>query len=374
MRLGCVAIALVLGRGQIHSAFAEQPDPTGDAPVDTAAPPDVDPSDPVIDDALAKATARKLLDGGDGFLKKGDQLAKRKKTAEAQGNYERALAAYQKAYELVPNPQILFPVAVAEEKLARWPDAARDYRRFLSQVVDPDPTLKADAEKRLDAAKINIGVLSLVVEPVGAHIAVDGVEVGVAPLTDPLYMAAGDYTIAITADGFQPFEQKLAVELGSESERNIDLVPIKVIVETPRKPPPPRPVIVVPPAPSRVPLYVGGVVTVGLIGGATFTGITAIGKHSDFTATGGTAQAREDARVSGKRMALLTDGLIAGSVVAVGVLTFYYLKVYRPKARLHGEQKRKAASAFDEFASASKILVTPWVQPNAGGFAISGSL
>ena len=80
-------------------------------------PPDGDqpPAPPAEPDPATKAAAKKLLDGGDGFLKKGDYYVKRKKADQAKAEFERALAAYTKAHELVPNPKILYPMAIAEE-------------------------------------------------------------------------------------------------------------------------------------------------------------------------------------------------------------------------------------------------------------------
>lgn len=374
LRLGMVLACLWLTAGTVHAQ------PTDDAPAPDAAPdagPDAAPDDapPAMSEAEAKAAARKLLDGGDGFLKAGDKLAKRKKTAEAEAQYQRALAAYQKAYELVPNPQILFPVALAEDKLAMWPEAARDYHRFLTQVATPDPGLKAEAEKRLEAAKLNLGVLTLTVQPDGAHVSLGGTELGVTPLADPLYLLPGEYTLSFTADGYQPLEQSVAVEAGSESERTFDLKAIEVIVEPPRPPPPPPPKVVLPPAPSKLPLYLGGGLTIGLLGGATAAGIMAIGKHGDFTDTSATAQAREDARVTGRRLALITDGLIAGTIVAAGVVSFYYFKVYRPKARLRRAHAGAPASPVDdELSVRPKLRVAPWVQAGAGGLTVAGEL
>ncbi|MBK9037137.1 MAG: PEGA domain-containing protein [Myxococcales bacterium] len=370
MRLGGIVMVMICAAASLALADEPAPDAGPDADPDVVEPDEA----PAMDPAEAKAAARKLLDGGDAFLKKGDYFTRRKKAADAQAQYERALAAYQKAFELVPNPQILFPIAIALDKLGRTAEAARDYRRFLTQVAEPDPALKADAERRLEAAKLNVGVVSLVIVPDGTHVALSGTEIGVSPLADPLFLPAGDYTLSFTADGYQPLEQALTVETGSESERTFELNSIEIIVEPPRPPPPPKPEIIVPPAPSKVPLYIGGALTVGLLGGATAAGIMAIGRHGDFTSTDGTAQDREDARVSGRRLALVTDGLIAGTIVAAGVLSFYYVKVYRPKARVHGERARQRRETFDEYAIAPKVRLAPWVQAGGGGLVVAGDL
>lgn len=364
-----LALAMCVGAAPVMAQEAPEP------PIDDAVPEPAPDAPPAMSEAEAKAAARKLLDGGDGFLKKGDQYARRKRGADATAQYERALAAYQKAFELVPNPQILFPVAVAEEKLERWADAARDFRRFLTQVAEPDPTLKADAERRLEAAKLHIGVLALVIDPEDTHVSLDGVELGVSPLSEPLFLAPGDYTLGFSADGYEPLEQSVTIEAGSESERSFTLKSLRIIIETPKPPPPPRPVEPLPPAPSKAPLFIGGAIAVGLLGGATAAGILAIGKHGEFEDPDATDAEREDARTSGKRMALLSDGLLAGGLVATGVVTFYYLKVYRPKARARSERRRRdAEAAAEEFAFRPKVMVTPWVQGSGAGLTLVGHL
>ena len=94
-----------------------------------------EPPPPAEPDPATKAAAKKLLDGGDDFLKKGDRYTKRKKLDQAKAEYERALAAYSKAYELVPNPKIFYPMAIAEEKLEKWVEVATHLRTFLAAVL-----------------------------------------------------------------------------------------------------------------------------------------------------------------------------------------------------------------------------------------------
>jgi tetratricopeptide (TPR) repeat protein len=342
-----------------------EPEPEDDQP----------PAPPAEPDPATLAAAKKLLGGGDSFLKKGDRYRKRKRTKQAIGEYERALAAYMKAYELVANPKIFFPIGTAEERLERWVDAATHYKRFLLQATDIDDKLRAVAQQRLDNVKLNIGVLVLNVTPEEAQVVIDGDPVGTTPLAEPLYLAPGDHTLLLTADGYKPLEQPLAIEAGSESERSFDLESAAVIIEAPQPPPPPPPEIPLPPRPSRIALYTAGGLTVAFIAGAATTGILAVGKHGTFADETASERRREDARVSGKNMALLTDGLILGTIVAGGVTAYYYTKVYRPR---QAEYKRKLEERDNRFekslSRASKILVTPWVQSGAGGISITGAL
>ena len=339
-------------------------------PGDADAPPDAPPP-PVEPDPATKAAAKKLLDGGDSFLKKGDYLKKRKRPAEAE--YQRALAAYTKAYELVANPKIYFPIASAEEKLERWVDAATHYRRFLTQAGTVDAKLRAEAEKRLENVKLNLGVLALGITPDGAAVMINGNPIGTSPLADPLFLAPGEYALSLTADGHKPLEQKLTIEAGSESERAFELESAAVIIEAPRPPPPP-PEIPLPPRPSRLALYAAGGLTLALFAGATTTGILAVGKQGTFNDEDASDNAREDARKSGKSMALLTDGLVLGTMVAGGVAAYYYIKVYKPRHSEYRKQLDQRENRFDEYARAPKVFVTPWVQSGGGGLVLTAPL
>lgn len=373
-------VALAVLMSWASPAFA-QPDevemPGDEPPPDGApAPDDGGSAPPAEPDPATKAAAKKLLDGGDGFLKKGDAFTRRKKTAQATAEYERALAAYQKAFELVNNPKIYFPIATAEEKLGRTADAANHYRKFLAGAGDVGDKLRADAEKRLENLKLEIGVLALAVTPEGAIVSIDGNNVGTAPLTEPVFLAPGEYTLNITADGYKPLEQKLAIEAGSESERSFELESAAVIIDAPVKPPPPPEPEPAPPAPSKMMLYVAGGATLAFVAGATTTGIMAVGKQGTFKDDPESA-AGESARKSGKNLALITDGLIIGAVVAGGLTAYYYTKVYKPKQREHRqklEDRKGGAVGRRAPASGPKVVVTPWVQADGGGLVLTGAL
>lgn len=372
-----VVLAVLVSSTSLAIAQPEPDLPGDEPPIPDVAPPPEDappPGDaaPAEPDPAMKAAAKKLLDGGDAFLKKGDKYAKRKKTADAVAEYERALAAYQKAFELVGNPKIYFPIATAEEKLERWVAAATHYRKFLGSVSDVDPRLRADAEKRLEHAKLNLGVLGLTITPEGAQVSIDGNVVGTTPLTEPLFLAPGEYALSVTADGYKPLEQKLNIEAGSESERALELESAAVIIDTPIKPPPPPEPPPPPPAPSKLMLYASGGLTLAFIAGATTTGILAIGKHGTFKDDPDSSSG-ESARKSGKNLALLTDGFVVGTVIAGSLAAYYYVKIYKPKQREYRhklESQRNGAMV----GSGPKVLVTPWVQADGGGLVLTAPL
>jgi PEGA domain len=339
----------------------EPPPPavTPPPPPPAPAPPPPSPTDP-----KAKAEARKLIDGGDQFLKRGDYLEKHNKHPQAVDQYERALAAYQKAFDLVANPQVYFAIAGAEEKLGRWLPAALHYRKLLAEAADMKPALRDAATARLDSVKQNLGQLTLTVTPDGAHVSLDGKDLGTTPLPEPLLVAPGEYTLGFTADGFTPMEQKVTLEAGSESERTFALQPIPVVVEKPRAPPPPPP----PPPPpvSKVPLYAGAGATAAFTAVAVVTGILAIGRHDVYTDAATAPADRDAARTAGKRDALICDLSIAGALVAGGFTAYWYVKQYKPKVRA-----REQATPPDE-AALPRWWIEPLVAADGGGMAVGG--
>ncbi len=352
----------LLGEGSASEPPPDAGEPTpdgdgdGDGDVAVEAPPVRDPK-----------LARKLRDGAAKFVKKADRLLKRKKVAEAHEIYRRAIEIYDKAFELDPAAVTLLTAGALEEKLELWYEAARRYERALAETEQPlDDKGRARAQEALDRTKLYLGVLVVTVVPEGATVTLDGTPLGEAPLPTPLLLKPGEYTLALAMDGFVAFETKLVIEAGSESERTFELEPVPVVVEKPRPPPPPPPPPL-PPAPKKTVLYASAGATLGLLVGATVTGVLAVGEHGTFTDESLPEDERDAAQSSGKRMALLSDVFTAGTVVAAGFTAYYYLKVYKPKAAERSAAEREREGWHDE------LSIVPVIDRDGGGLSVVGS-
>ena len=341
----------------------DQPPPATTPPATTPAPTPT-PSPPPPEDPKTKAEARKLIDGGDAFMKKGDYLEKHGKHDQAVDQYNRALAAYQKAYDLVANAQIYFAIAGAEQKLGRWLDAANHYKKMLAEATDMKPALKDAATAQLETVKQYLGQITLTIVPDGTSISIDGKEVGTSPLADALVLAPGEYTLGFTHDGYTPVEQKVKLEAGSESERTFTLSRIPVVVEKPRPPPAPPPP---PPTVDKLPLYVGAGATGAFALTALVTGIVAVKKHGTFTNPGTDQAAREAARTSGKHYALACDLTMVGALAAGGFTAYWYVKKYKPALAAEGDKEEAPAPEPVSF------WIAPTFDGDGGGVALGGS-
>jgi hypothetical protein len=229
--------------------------------------------------------------------------------------------------------------------------------------------LKADlakkAQTKLDELSMKVGVVSLTIIPEGTTITVEGKQVGESPMSEPLVLMPGNHVVSLSAVGYQPKDVELKIEAGSESERKIELEPVKMT---------PKPdssntddVVATPTGPSRpnlLPIYIGGGATIGLLAVGTITGILAIGKHSDYADETMDLTRRADLRSSGKNLALVTDLCLLGAVGAAAFTTYWYMYKYRPEEKALAER-----SAMRH----PKVDVLPWVLSDAGGLTAVGS-
>jgi hypothetical protein len=312
------------------------------------------------------ATARALLDEGDDHLARGERLERRGHRARAFALYEQALARYRKAYELVPKSTIFFAIAGAEAKLGRYLDAIEHYQRVIAEVTDA--ALRARAQARIRALSPRVAMLELDVRPAGAEISIDDEPRGQAPVQGPIYLAAGEHTITVKAEGYTPFEERLMLRPGKPVQREIELADVTMLVKAPRPgqvgAPPVTPADARP-APSKTVVLVGTALTVAMAAGAATTGYLALSKHEDFKAAAPDRAEQDDLARSGRTLALVADGLTIGAVL-VGTYTLYrYLGVYRPERDEYEEQR-----VTDRTPDA--IWIAPYAGAHGGGLAVGG--
>jgi len=321
------------------------------------------------DDEQAKELARKLLAAGDTLMKQGDRQERHGRQEQAKEKYEKALRAYEEAYDRFPAAKIFYAIGTAELKLGRYLEAIRHFRQLLQEAESVSDELRTQVEINIDEAKQYVAVLRFRVQPDGAVITVDGEDIGVAPYEEPLFVAPGEHTIAVSAEGYAPFETTVTMEAGAESDRTVDLEKTRVVVEEPKpKPPKPKPRKPRPPPPGRTTLLVGVAVTAGMAVAASITGIMAMGKHGDFTDETLPPSERDAARDSGKRLALVTDLLWLGTVAVGAYTAYYYFGIYQPAKRGHERRMR-----LEDSREARRLWVVPYAAAEGGGVAVGGT-
>jgi hypothetical protein len=312
--------------------------------------------------------AKKTFANAQAIVAKADALAKRGKADDAKAQYAAAEAEYVKAIEQGDDVNVWFYLAGTEAKLGKYVQAVNAYRKVLRAQQGVDPKLQKQVSGKIDEVMNNVGTLALTVTPDGTNITIGSDVVGVSPLPEPLVLMPGQYTIGFTAPGYDPKQQDVKIEAGSESEKKIALDSVKVVIERPRKvgsdeiekPAEPK-------KPTPIPAYIAAGVSAGALVATIWSGVLAKHDHKTFVAPGTSPGDRADAHDSGVAYAHLSDACLGGTVVAAGFAAYWYVFQYRKK--LHRES---AAGGSD--SKMSKVDVMPWVEPeaNASGLTVFG--
>lgn len=350
-----------------------EPDTVGSGSGSGSAKP-ADPAQPPPQVTKDPKAAKKWFYAGVQLAQKGDYLARKGKTEDAKTQYDNAVVAFGKSIEAGDDLNVYYDLAVVEEKLGKLTDAAKHYRVITKATSGIKPDVMKKATTRYDDITTKIGLVTLNVKPDGATIAMADTELGKSPLAEPIMLMPGTYTFSLTAEGFEKKDIELVVEAGSESERTLELEPVKVVVVQPKQDvEQPLPEPVAPPAPSKLPLYVGGGVTIAAVGVTAITGILAIGKHGTFTSDTASDTERADAQSSGRRFARISDVSLVTALVAGGFTTYWYLAKYRPALAREPATEQPTAARTRRRSIAAKVTAVPWVETDGvGGVTIAG--
>jgi hypothetical protein len=194
-----VALGVLVGAGSARAA---------DAPASTASPPTASPpaaSPPVAPPPAAappaaappaaasgpspavKAEARERFDTGLHLYEKGENAS--------------ALAEFKRAYQLIPNPVVLYNMGLVYAAMSRPVDAVDTLSQFLGDPGGAGAEQKKHAEQVLGEQTKRIAQLVVLTDHPAA-VEVDGVEVGRTPLAKPIRVASGSHVLAVEAPGF----------------------------------------------------------------------------------------------------------------------------------------------------------------------------
>ncbi len=238
-----------------------------------------------------------------------------------EGDVAAALAQMERAYDLAPSAIVLFNIGAVARTAKDYVTALRAFELYLAQGgADVTEDNRREAQTQLGEIRGFIGTVDLRVKPDGAMILVDDVEVGRAPLTEPISMKVGTHKI-VAQSGGQVGARSVTI-LGGDRQA------VELVVEVKAPPMPsaatPKPARETPPPPQATrPLWIGWL-TAGALGAAgAVTGALALtksGQLGDQHYTGPTPSGEASSASSTvKTLALTTDILLASALVAGGV-------------------------------------------------------
>jgi tetratricopeptide (TPR) repeat protein len=247
------------------------------------------------------------------------------------GDLPAALVEFRRAYDLVPNHRVLYNLGRVASAQHDYASALRFYRQYLSDggaQVAAQRRQEVDAEIQKLAGRV--GQLRVIVDLVGAEISVDDLSVGISPLPAPVLVNAGRRRVVAAAPNHPPVarvvevagEETVTATLALPVPRPAPVVPAipeprPVVRERPRPAPPPAP------PRRRWPAVLGWTTTGLLAAGAATTGVLALSSARDLQqrrdAYPASLEELEWAQRKTRRLALIADGLLAGTAVCAAL-------------------------------------------------------
>jgi hypothetical protein len=171
-------LAAALVAASLPAAAADAPA----APSPAAATPPTGGPSPAV-----KAEARERFDTGLHLFEKGENAG--------------ALAEFKRAYQLIPNPVVLYNMALVYAAMNRPVESVDTLAQFLADPGGAGPDQKKHAEQVRDEQTKRIAQLVVLTDH-PAVVEIDGVEAGRTPLAKPIRVASGSHVVAVEAAGF----------------------------------------------------------------------------------------------------------------------------------------------------------------------------
>ena len=206
-------------------------------------------------------------------------------------HYREAIREFELSLSIVPNADIWFDLGRAHEQLGELNEAIDSYRRYLRDRVDATDAAAlrshmAELEQRSareHAARARReqpaqGSLAIEANQAGSRVALDGHELGTAPLERVVPVEPGAHRVSGRRDGYAPFDARIDVQPGAVSAAYVRLIPLRTAPQQA--------------TPKIATWTFAGAGAIALLSGATFAlvaGAEREGRHFDTADDLGTA-------------------------------------------------------------------------------------
>ncbi len=141
------------------------------------------------------------------------------------GDDRGALDKFEAAFRLFPSPKILFNMGKAKNGLGQAAEAVNDLERFLDEAPYAPKESRDEAERLIGSLRPKLSYLDLATDDVGSRIAVDGREIGAAPLARPLAVEPGPHEVHFDKPGMTAETRSVAPVAGQKLRVYVKLTP-----------------------------------------------------------------------------------------------------------------------------------------------------
>lgn len=157
----------------------------------------------------------------------------------ASSRWDKALAAYSRAYDLSSSPDVLYRVAQAHEKLGNYKEARRGYTAYLELAPGSRyrERIEAHIDELAELERKSQPTIILSTRPAGAAVELDGRLLDErTPVEIPV--GIGAHALRISLQGHEPALTTIDISAGERIEKTIELVPRELVEEPEPEPEP----------------------------------------------------------------------------------------------------------------------------------------
>lgn len=250
------------------------------------------------------------------------------------GDYQLALAEFERVYELVPDYRVLYNIGQVSMQLGKYARALRTLREYMGRGGDAIPSdRRSSVRADVEVLETRTATLTLDVQPAGTEVWIDGVLIGQAPLAQAVVVDVGERTVQARRAGFLGRTQ--VITLAGSDQREVVL---KLEAE-PTAAPNPGPRVAdssrtVAPAPekkSRTLIWAGWTTTATLAAGSAVAAVLGANSAANLKelrdSRTGTPEARREAlddEHSRAQTRFLIADVLGVAALAAGATTLYF--------------------------------------------------
>lgn len=142
--------------------------------------------------------------------------------------YEDALRLYQEAYDLYPDPVLLYRIGLSAEKAGDARRAVEEYVAFIEASPDGDATAQKLADRVPELKATLSPRVNVTTTPEGAEVYLQNLEgepIGRSP--GQFEIPAGEVTVILRAEKYRVDRQTLQTEPGEDYEVDVKLRPLQ---------------------------------------------------------------------------------------------------------------------------------------------------
>ena len=138
-------------------------------------------------------------------------------------DYEGALQAFRRSYELAEVPVVLFNIAQCLRYLDRPAEAITAFHQYLESETSLSAERREAVESAMQELEAKLAAVRIVVNVPGAEVFIGDRSLGTSPFAGPVYVGEGRQRFRAVRPGYLPAERSMTLRAGQNTSLQIEM-------------------------------------------------------------------------------------------------------------------------------------------------------